>query len=301
MQDSIFTIELPLINTDEELEKIKAIYPNYDPYFIASGCIKERRIKFENLWLKFKPYADRHFLAQAKINFHQRSWEMYVGNVLLEKKLFIESKNEGPDFVANSNIYIECVACTKGDPSKPDSVPEMYVARTLDEICVQDVPVDKMILRMTQAIKDKAVNQHGEWKNKIWFNKQDPFIIAINTGDLEHPQDYLGIPLIIKALFGLEFLQICRKGDNNFSWRNDIKKGGSEVPVKYFTNKDFNFVSGILFSDKMVLNHPDNIGEDCIFVNNPFAQNPVNNDFANLFHNLFAKDEQGAIKLTKNY
>lgn len=301
MQNSLFIIELPLVNTDEELEKIKAVHSDCDPYFIASGCIKERREKFENLWEKFKPYADKHFKTQIKTNFHQRSWEMYMGNVLLAKKLSIKSENKGPDFIVSDNIYIECVACTKGDPNKPDSVPKIHVAHNPNEIRVQDVPVDKMILRITQAIKDKSIDQYGNWKKKKWFEKQTSFIIAINTGDLEHPQDYLGIPLIIKALFGLNFMQINQDGDKSFSWREDIKKGDSEVPVKYFINGDFDFVSGILFSDKTVLNHPDDIGDDCVFVNNPFAQNPIDQNFVNLFDAWHAEQENNGIKLTKNY
>jgi len=68
MQDTIFTVELPLIETNEELEKIKGLYPRYDSYFIASGCCKERREKFDKLWAKYKPYADRHFLNQFESN-----------------------------------------------------------------------------------------------------------------------------------------------------------------------------------------------------------------------------------------
>ena len=299
MQDTIFTVELPFVETNEKLEKIKAMYPKYDPYFITSGCCKKRKEKFDKLYEEFKPYADKHFLTEVKTNFHQRSWEMYVGNVLLSKKIIIQSKNEGPDFVIDKVAYIECVAPTKGDPTKSDSVPEILVATKPEEICVQDVPVDKMILRITQTIKDKALGQYENWKSKKWFDSKIPFLIAVNTVDLEYPQDYLGIPLIIKALFGLQFLQIDQDGNKSFSWINEIKKqSGYSVPVNYFTNCDYNFVSGIIFSDKTVLNHPDNIGDDCIFVNNPFAKNPIKNNFISLFKNW--KAEIKGI-LQKNY
>lgn len=182
MQNTIFTIDLPFVETNAELEKVKILYPQYDSYFIASGCCKERREKFDKLWIKYKPYADRHFLNQIRTNLHQRSWEMYVGNVLLEKGLTIQSQNEGPDFVVGKNAYIECVAPTKGELAKPDSVPEMFVATMPEKIRVQDVPVDKMILRITQAIKDKALDQYKKWKSKKWFNAKIPFIVAINTG-----------------------------------------------------------------------------------------------------------------------
>lgn len=302
MQDTIFTADLPLVKTNEELENIKKLYPKYDSYFIASGCCKERREKFDKLWIKYKPYADRHFPNQIRTNFHQRSWEMYVGNVLLKKGIPIGSADEGPDFFVNENLYLECVAPTKGDPAKPDSVPEMFVATIPEEIRVQDVPVDKMIMRITHAIKDKALDQYEKWKSKNWFNSKIPFVVAINTADLAHVED-TSMPNVLKALFGFQYMQINMKtGATNFSHRSEISKANDEpVPVNYFVNKDFSFVSGVIFSNKTVLNHPENFGEDCIFVNNPFADNPVDESFIKLFKNWTASKTDDKISLKKNY
>lgn len=295
MDNSLFTVELIFVKNDEELEKIKAMYPKYDPYFIDSGCIKKRREKFDKLWQKFKPYADSHFLNQIKTNFHQRSWEMYVGNVLLSKKLSIKSQNEGPDFIVNSNIYIECTASTKGDLNKPDSVPRMKIGD-------QNVPDDQMILRITQVIKDKALDQYEKWKSKEWFDEKIPFIIAVNTGDLEYPEDP-SMPNVVKALFGTHFMQINMKtGEISYSHRVEIKKStNNPVSVNLFLDNSFSLVSGILFSNKRVLHHPDKIGDDCIFVNNPFANNPVDNSFVQFFKNWNASKDDNGINLKKNY
>ncbi|MFA6159823.1 MAG: hypothetical protein WC678_01905 [Parcubacteria group bacterium] len=302
MKNTLFTIKLPLVETNEELEKVKKMYPKCDPYFIVSGCTKERREKFDNLWKNYQDYADSHFLTQIKTNFHQRSWEMYVGNVFLEKGLSVKSKDEGPDFVVSDNLYIECVAPTKGDPAKPDSVPRMFVASTPEEIRVQDVPVDKIILRITQAIKNKALDQYEKWKNKNWFNSKIPFVVAINTADLAYSEDP-SMPNALKALFGFQYMQInIKTGAKNFSHRNEILKTNSKlVPVNYFINQSFSFVSGVLFSGKNVLNHPENIGEDCVFVNNPFADNPVNKSFIKLFKSWTASKENDKISLKREY
>ena len=302
MRDTLFTVDLPIIETNDELEKIKQMYPKYDPYFIASGCCKERREKIDKLRAKYRPYADSHFPTQIKTNFHQRSWEMYVGNVLLEKQLNIQSQNEGPDFVIDDTAYLECVAPTKGDPGKADSVPEMFMAKTPEEISVQNVPVDKMILRITQVVKDKALDQYENWKSKKWFNPKVPFVIAVNTGDLAHAEDP-SMPNVLKALFGFEFMQInIKTGATNFSHRGKVEKSNNEpVPVNYFINENFSFVSGVIFSDKTVLNHPENIGEDFIFVNNPFADNPIDESFVKLFKNWTASKENNKISLRKNY
>lgn len=297
MQSTIFTIELPFVETIEELNKVIEMYPKYDPYFIASGCSKEQREKFDKLWIKYQPYADTHFLSQIRTNFHQRSWEMYVGNVLLEKRLPIESKNEGPDFIVSEDIYIECVAPTKGDPSKANSVPKMHVATKPQKIQAQDVPVDEMIFRITQAIKDKA-GQYKKRKSKKWFNENKSFVIAVNTGDLGHVEDP-NMPNVLKALFGFQFMRMNTKtGSINFSHRHKIKKGNSEVPVNYFANDEFSFISGVLFSDKTVLNHPENIGDDCLFVNNPFAKNPAGDKFIKLFKSWTASKDDNGINLT---
>ena len=302
MKSTIFTVELLLIETNQELEKIKQMYPKYDPDFIASGCFKERREKFDKLWANYKPHADSHFLSEIKINFHQRSWEMYLGNVLLEKKQAVRSQNEGPDFIIDRIAYVECVAPTKGDPIKPDSVPEMFVVAKPEEVRVQDVPVDKMILRITQVIREKALDQYENWRSKNWFDSKMPFVIAINTGDLSHAEDP-SMPNVLKALFGFQFRQInLRTGATNFSHRNEVPKTNNEpVSVNYFVSRDFNFVSGVLFSDKTVLNHPENIGDDCFFVNNPFAKNPIDQSFITLFKNWNATIENNRVNLKRNY
>lgn len=302
MQNTIFTIDLPLVKTNEDLEKVKGMYPEYDSYFITSGCCKDRRNKIDKLWQKYQPYADKHFLNQVRTNFHQRSWEMYIGNVLLEKNLTFESKNEGPDFVINKTAYIECVAPTKGEPAKPDSVPEMIVTKPSEDIHVRDVPVDKMILRITGVVKDKALGQFENWKGKEWFDSKMPFVIAVNTGALGYMEDSC-LPYMLKALFGLQFCQInIETGTTNFSHRDKIEKSNNKpVPVDYFISEEFSFISGVLFSDKLVLNHPENIGEDCVFVNNPLADKPVGDSFVKLFNNWTASKINDKIILKMNY
>ncbi len=299
---SIFTDDFQEINTNDELASIKLKYPTYNEYYVASGCIKNRKERFDALWVKFSPYADTDFLRKLKINFHSRTWEMYLCNVLFEKGFHVSKpsdvpRNEGPDFILNDDTYIECIACSKGDPSKFNSVPLMQSVCTPEEIIRTDVLIDKMILRITNAITEKAITQYGKWKKKKWFKENSPFIVAINSGDLSYQQNYLGIPLIIKALFGLEFMQITQNGDESFSFRKNVEKGKVSVPLDYFASDKFNFVSGVIFSDEYVLNPPEHIGDDCIFVNNPFALNPVSNEYFSKFKSFKAEKH----KLNKLY
>ncbi len=216
-------------------------------------------------------------------------------------------KMKDPDFVLENQAYIECVAPTRGCPTKPDSVPEMLfsVATKPEKICIQDDPIDKIILRITQVIKDKALGQYENWKSKKWFNPKMPFVIAVNTGDLTDIEDPTGISNVLRALFGVQYKQIdLETGEINFSHRNEVLKTNNEpVPVNYFISQDFSFVSGVLFSNKNVLDHPENLGDDCTFVNNPFAKNPVNELFVRLFKNWIASRgrENDKTILEKNY
>jgi hypothetical protein len=275
MQDSLFSIELPLVNTNEELEKIKNAYPDCDPYFIASGCIKERREKFNNLWNQFKSLADKYFLSQVKKEFHERTWEMYVGCVL--KKYFsnVLSEDNGPDFVLNKGkideIFIEAVACKKGDSA--DAVPDMVVAEKPEDITVQDVPHDEMLLRLSSSLVYKAK------KYKDFINTQNkPYIIAVNKGALEHldPQ----IPLVLKCLFGLGYEHFKKINEqlvyNGWTRREFIEKSNGEKISMIFFEKDENdFVSAVIYSPGNILNSPDNIGSDCILIHNPKAKFPI--------------------------
>lgn len=283
MQNSLFTIELPLVNTNEELEQIKKAHLDCDPYFIASGCIKERREKFNNLWNQFKLLLDDHkgktFLSKIKQKgqFHENTWEMYVGCVL--KKYFSDvstsPKDEGIDFVLNKDktgeIFIEAVACKKGDSA--DAVPNMIVAEKSEDITVQDVPHDEMLLRLSSSITDKAK------KYKDFINtKNKPYVIAVNKGALEHPDPQ--IPLILKCLFGLGYEHFKKINEqlvyNGWTRREFIEKSNGERIAMIFFEKDENdFVSAVIYSPDNILNSPQNIGSDCIIIHNPKAKFPI--------------------------
>jgi hypothetical protein len=286
-QDTLFTINLPLVNTKEELEKIKNAFPDYDPYFIVSGCErKEIREKFDNLWRKYREYADTNFLDKIKKDFHQRSWEMYVGNVLLKKGLNLKTitpKNEGPDCViVKPSAYIECVAPTEGDPTKADSVPREGISSP-GIISANDELHNKMILRITNAIGEKE-KQYNNWTEKNWFDPEIPLVIAINAAifyrDIHENQN------ISKALY-------CDEAGSN----KIVKSNGADVAIGIFTNQKSNFISGVLFSKCDVLNHPEKMGDDCSFFNNPYAKNPIDRTFVELFMHWTAMKKDNQISL----
>lgn len=280
--NDLFTDEFPVVNTQEELENVKKEYNHYDDYYVVSGCIPERKTKFNQLWSIYEPYADKHFLHQIKYNFHARTWEMYLGNIFLLNKLDIETLDNGPDIKIKSfykPIFVEATVANKGDGI--DAVPE-----PLYNIGAMDVPHDQMLMRLTSSLKYKFEKYEKYIGNSI-ISKDDSFIIAINRGSLEHPDT--DIPLILKALFSIGYLAIKHpigephgdKTETFLTRRQDVGKiGGNKIPLNFFEDKSHAGISAVIYSTKDVLNHPEETGSDCILVHNPNAKNPIDlNDF----------------------
>lgn len=274
MNKSIFTDDFPEISTNNELQKIIKEYPKYDSYYIASCCIKERKEIFDSLWQIYQPLADKHFLSDCKKHFHQRTWEMYLGVALIKNDLDISSSGKGPDFVVDKGkeieIFIEATACARGDTK--DAVPAEYLAEKPEEIRVQDVPYDKMLIRLTNSLDSK----YNKYKNFI-KKKEKPYIIAINRSDLGYLDD---IPLILKCLFGIGFqsFQMINGKLVNAGWEMKkivFKENGAKVPITFFEEEEHNIISAVIYSEKFVLNCPKEIESDCILVHNPKAKLPI--------------------------
>lgn len=298
MNKSIFTDDFPEVGTNKELQKIIKEFPKYDSYYIASCCIKERKEMFDSLWQIYQPLADKHFLSDCKKHFHQRTWEMYLGVALIKNGLNISSSEKGPDFVVDkgreNEIFIEATACTRGDTK--DAVPAEYLAEKPEEIRVQDVPYDKMLIRLTNSLDSK----YKKYKDFI-KKKEKPYIIAINRSDLGYLDD---IPLILKCLFGLGFQSFKIINDKLFNagWERKktvFKENGAKVPISFFEEEEHNIVSAVIYSEKSVLNCPKEIESDCILVHNPKAKLPIDLKIFSFFRQYKAKYNKDVLSIIR--
>src|SRR5437879_13909766 len=98
-----------------------------EPYAAVRDCahLAHIREQIERLWLIYEPYADKHFLDESRCQFHQRTWELYVGCTLIQHG-FVPKKvsDEGPEFyveIGGKKIWIEAIAPEPGQG--PDAVP----------------------------------------------------------------------------------------------------------------------------------------------------------------------------------
>lgn len=234
----------------------------------------------EQLWERFKPYAEPAFRDELSRAFHQRFWEMYLGCGLLNAGLVPELKPpRGPDFkiqTCSHVIWIEAVVPMAGTGA--DAVP----AYTDSDF--KKVPVERMLLRLRSAIEDKY-NKIVRYLKTGIVSADDSIIIAVNGGLIPHSILESDPPRILSALFpvGKRFgvfdrntMQILNQG---FQRRAHlIKQSGSKVSTTLFTSTDYSYLSAVLYSNSDAANHPSvvtDIGTDFTVIHNPFARNPI--------------------------
>jgi len=151
MDDSLF---IKAIQAPDDIYNV--IRDRQDPYPTWIRSI------MEELWRKYRPYADRNFRQQMQVDLHSRFWEMYLACTLLGKSIPISHVRAGPDiFVEHEDrrIWIEAIAPTSGADTNPDRVPDMKLG------VATAVPDDEIVLRYRAAIREKYDNKYRNYIN----------------------------------------------------------------------------------------------------------------------------------------
>lgn len=241
----------------------------------------------EQLWADYWPPSDPHFQREAKIQFHQRTWELYLWHVL---KMYghapKKSGPKGPDMWFDSNhtkMWVEAVAPGRG--TGPDAVPSM---RTLGEMIeageepiFQKVPEAQILLRYTHAIGDK-LKKYEEYCSAGIINPDDGYIIAINGREAMAYRSDIEVPFAIKATMGLGSLAVLfdldptKETESHYQRRVQILKANqSATSTELFLNERYRGVSALLCSDRDIANVPSPAGSDMYYFHNPLASTPL--------------------------
>ncbi|MGH2500849.1 MAG: hypothetical protein ACRDF0_12290, partial [Candidatus Limnocylindria bacterium] len=159
--------------------------------------VKER---IEALWSIYAPFADLQFLDDAKHQFHQRTWEMYVGCVLIRHGLVPKKvSDKGPEFYAEiggKKVWIEAVAAEPGQG--PDAVPSI----SFHSEALQPVPEQEILLRLTNAL-DVKWRKYMEDVGKGIIHADDCYVIVLNGWRASNGRpEPSGIPYLFKAVLG---------------------------------------------------------------------------------------------------
>lgn len=233
----------------------------------------------ETLWRRYERYADNHFLNEIKLEnkFHDRFWEMHLGNVLLEKGFEIFSKDNGPDFRIQINeendVWIEAITSSDGEEGRVDSVTSLQVSREASL-----VSEDKVVLRLRNAIESKSEKIKKYLDDGVVSNNE-PIVIAINTAKINSIINYEDLIRYAQmSCFGVtsEYILNLKNGKFSQVYTSDItKSSGSSVPVNIFLNQNYSHISGILLSRASINHYDRRLGEDYVLVLNPYARNKL--------------------------
>lgn len=277
---NLFPEEIPVLpitrDIENQLKALKDKLSQFDVYYTVSGALEERRSALESLWSKYEQYTDKNFIPQARVRFHQKSWEMYLGNVLLEHGFKLEKiKSNNPDLKVVDDLkpttWIECVAPERG--TTEDGVPEMAYG------VVQDVPRDRILLRIANSFDDKSKAFLKYIEDRV-VKDNEPRVIAINVAALGYVDG--DPPWIINMLFAVGHLTLVFDKEHTHvisqhysKIDRTIKLSGSEVLFGQFLDDKYKHISGVIYSRDNIINMSKVIGTECVFIPNPFAEVPI--------------------------
>lgn len=283
----LFNENLGTASNRVELDKLKKKFSNYHPTYVAISTMTTRpkfRDWLESIWKQYEPYADSNFPNEFKKQFNQRAWELHLGSTLINRGHVLGNhSNTGPDIkipYKSKNVWVEAITVEKGDAQ--DKVPDIEYGKAMD------VPEKEMLLRLTAGLREKYRKYLTYLKGGL-IGQDDPFIIAIDRSPLEHPDAQ--IPLILKCLFaiGHQVLFIKREKpqprteESTWSAREKVNKiSGSEVEMLMFRDSSFEGISAVIYCPWNILNiprDPKKMGDNFVIVHNPFAKNPLPNNF----------------------
>lgn len=235
----------------------------------------------EELWAQYYKYADKDFPKKLSEDFHARFWEMYLTCTLLERAYGVLPKStraKGPDICiqdAKQRIYLEAVTPDEGQEDNRDRVPEMQMMKATR------VPDEQITLRYCGAIADKH-EKYKKYLSEDIITPSDSYIIAINSCKINQAIMEIEPPRILKAVLpvGYEQVTISKTTGSIVSWnyqyRNNITRSNrSLVNTDIFLNRDYEGLSGILYSRTDLFNKPPIMGDNFIFIHNPLARNPI--------------------------
>jgi hypothetical protein len=248
----------------------------------------EARLFVENLWNRYKDHADKDFPQKIATRFHDHFWEMYLACTLKDNgnDLLIKTRWKGPDIEIKSadfsRIWVEAIAATPGYGEDRVHLPK------LDNEMIY-VPQEQIVLRYTTAI-DAKYKKYTYYKNENIIGISEPYIIAVNGNKVPCASDDEN-PYIVQALFpiGLQFVQINwdtpEESTTGYTYRPEIKKAsGNCVPTNNFLRREYEGISGIIFSRVGIREFRGKMGGDFIFVHNPFALNKLPDGWFRMGH-----------------
>lgn len=300
---------IPLIESNEEFEKLKMQeeYKDYDLNYLCFGSDPDDKKFFTKLYEENVCHLDHRDQINdqnMRKKFHPVAWEMACCDLLKNEgyELAENDRRGGPDIkiLAPDPVYVECISVEDGKASIPrlKSIPGVVVSG--------NVPMDKMLSRITHGIYEKFKKYENNYSNMPHIDTDLPYVIAINSSKLWWPQDIGGVPLVFKGLSGFNHLQFDQYGGKSVSFRESIdlselfqrEEQSSLTNLDIFCDNKADLISGIIWTGSDLLSLKDTVPQKTWFINNPFAKNPLEENFLEGISRIKMQKNKGGVSFT---
>jgi hypothetical protein len=236
------------------------------------------RTRLEEMWERFEPYADPHFLVEFRKHVNARYWEMYLGCAFMTCGYEVNSCDTGPDLLlthAGKRIWVEAVEATSGAEDSPDRCPEFPSGAAFD------FPEEQMLLRYRNAIEKKRLIREQYVAAGV-VEPEDAYIVAVNAGSIPYSFVSEDPPRILSAVYPVGAPQIHIRIEDGVTLSVDnvyrpavAKANGSEVRTDIFLDEAYGGISAVVYSGANAWNMPAEVGSDLVIVHNLPAASPI--------------------------
>jgi hypothetical protein len=257
------------------------------------------RDRIEAMWARYEPYCpDANFLTDAQLHFVERTWELRLACVLLDRGFpLVPSGAKGPDLCIDTSprTWIEAIAVSAG--TNEDRVQDRaaraftpaqrgYTDAELPGIDWHGRPPseESVILRCTHALETKS-RAFERYRRDGIVKEDERCVVAMSLAGIEdafYLCDYDRTPVFLLALFGIgaeRLLLSSDEGEKAKLYRPKrpyvTKASGIEIPAYAFASGTHTAISGVFGTCADIVNAPIDAGREIMFVNNPRAAAPI--------------------------
>lgn len=217
----------------EEKQHPNFIYVKRDKYLI----------NILNEWCKHFVDRDGKFTKEFQTTFNSSFWELYCFAVLKQMNMEIDFRHDRPDFVLdykNIKFNIECVVANNAEKD----IPEYDLNEKLSPNTSLEERVYNQTLRLINSIDSKNKLYLKNYGN-LDYVKGNPFIVALAPFDQPCFMD-VALEAIHMVLYGIN---VDKKSFEELHFDKVHKNENVSLDMGMFTNKNYENISGILFSN----------------------------------------------------
>ncbi len=236
----------------------------------ADENCKRAKEHCEDLWGDFAPHADKNFLNQFQLHFHQRWFEMYLTVSFLRAGFDVILHKHGPDVLLNlfgQRVWIEAVCATPGQEGHADSVPPINFES------VEPVPIEGYVKRICSSLREKEQKFKQYIEDGI-VSRGDLAAIAINIRDVPFLYAHMD-DTMKRSLYGVGDPVVTMDKESKKLVSTDHqtiqtirKSSGAPIGVQPFVDESMPHISSVLVSSANAVGRPPRLGDDYILYPN---------------------------------